>query len=44
MAKAKLTPFERFERLAKGIAKVPKEELDKKIQEDKAKKPQKRKA
>lgn len=34
----KPTPFERFERLAKGIARVPKNEVDQKLKEEKAKK------
>lgn len=32
------TPFERFERLAKTIARVPKKELDDKLKEKRAKK------
>ncbi len=35
------TPFQKFQALAKGLMKVPKAELDKKIREQRARKPAK---
>ena len=35
---ARKTPFQKFQALAKGLMKVPKSELDKKIQEQRARK------
>jgi hypothetical protein len=35
---ARKTPFQKFQALAKGLMKVPKAELDKKIQEQRARK------
>jgi hypothetical protein len=35
---ARKTPFQKFQALAKGLMKVPKSELDKKIKEQRARK------